>query len=62
MNSVILFEDMMSKGFKIIPVRPGFNFEETKFILKNVASLHAACAVLQERESHVFQKFQHGEL
>lgn len=60
-NSVILFEDMNSKGFKILPAQQGYNFEEAKVILKKIASVHAACAVLQEREPDIFQRFQHGE-
>lgn len=61
LNSAILLEDMTSHGYKIVPVQHGYNLEETKAILKKMASIHAAGAVLQEREPDIFENFHEGK-
>lgn len=61
-NKVILFEDMALKGYCMASVHEGFDFDETKYILKKAAVFHAICAVLQEQQPDIFKNFQHGKL
>lgn len=60
-NNAILFEDLCSKGYGILSVHQGLNFEEAKVVLKKAATLHAIHAVLQEQDPNIFENFKYGK-
>ncbi|XP_055301832.1 uncharacterized protein LOC129568210 [Sitodiplosis mosellana] len=61
-KSIMILEDLAAKGYRVLPAKEGFNFEETKAILKRIAIFHAACAVLQEENPDIFANFKYGHL
>lgn len=60
-NNSILFEDLCSKGYRIMPVHHGLDFEEAKIVLKKAALLHAIHAMMQEEDPNIFEKFKYGK-
>lgn len=61
-NNALLIEDVSPLGYRIGPVRQGFNAKEAEIILQKVALFHAAGAVLQEREPDIYANFQKAML
>ena len=59
-NDVLLLEDLATKSYCISSVHQGFNFDETKIVLKKLASFHAANAVLQQNQPKIFENFKYG--
>lgn len=60
-NSAMLFEDLITKGYQLAPVKPGFNMAEAQIVLSKVATFHAACAVLEEKQPNIFANFNRGK-
>lgn len=61
-KKVMILEDLSGKGYRVLPVKDGYNFEETKALLKRIALFHATCAVLQEEKSDIFTTFKYGHI
>ncbi|XP_055301831.1 uncharacterized protein LOC129568209 [Sitodiplosis mosellana] len=62
LKKIMILEDLSADGYRILPVKDGFNFEETKALLKRIATFHATCAVLQEEKSDIFVTFKYGHI
>lgn len=60
-RNVLIFEDLSAKGFKSRNPSHGLNADETKAVLKRLASFHAIGAVLQEEQSDIFTIFKNGK-
>lgn len=61
-EKIMILEDLSVEGYRVLPVKKGFNIEETKVLLKRIATFHAICAVLQEEKSDIFAKFKFGHI
>lgn len=59
-KKAIVFEDLTQRGYQM-PLRSnGLDMNHSKILLKKLAKFHATCAVLQERQSEVFNNFKNG--
>uniref|UniRef100_T1GSN8 CHK kinase-like domain-containing protein n=1 Tax=Megaselia scalaris TaxID=36166 RepID=T1GSN8_MEGSC len=56
----ILFEDLSKNNFTMEDRIKGLNFKQTKLVLQKVAKMHAASAVLKEKEPNVFENCDRG--
>lgn len=59
-KSVIVFEDLLVKGYAIKKTKEGYDLTHAKLITTKLAQFHAACAKLQEIEPNIFKSFNHG--
>lgn len=55
-NHAMIFDDLVSKGYRLMPLQPGFNKLEAQMILSKMASYHAAGAVLKVQKPKIFEK------
>lgn len=61
-TKIMILEDLLADGYRVLPVKDGFNFDEMKALLKRIATFHAVCAILQEEKSDIFATFKYGHL
>lgn len=62
LKKIIILEDLATEGYRVLAAKDGFNFEESKALLKRIAAFHAVCAVLQEEKPDIFANFKYGHL
>lgn len=60
MRNILILEDLSANGYQVLPMKQGFNFDESSLILKRLATFHAICAVLQEETPDIFANFKYG--
>lgn len=61
-KNILILEDLSIKGYHVRPPTQGFDMHETKAILQRMATFHAICAALQEKEPNIFKNFKRGTL
>lgn len=59
---VLILEDLSVRGYKSRSGADGLNANETKAVLKRLATFHAIGAVLQEEQPNIFANFKYGAL
>lgn len=59
-KNILILEDLSAKGYQARSPAHGFNMQETKAVLRRVATFHAICAVLQEEQPDIFANFKKG--
>lgn len=60
-HNAILFEDLTAKDYGIRATKDGFDLIQAKMILSKLATFHALCATLQDKQPNVFENFKHGK-
>lgn len=61
-RNVLILEDLSVLGYKSRSGADGLNANETKAVLKRLATFHAIGAVLQEEQPNIFASFKYGAL
>ncbi|XP_016980493.1 uncharacterized protein LOC108045621 [Drosophila rhopaloa] len=59
-HEAIIFEDLAVPGYVLADRLIGFDLEHTRLGLRKLAKMHAAAAVLNERQPGVLTQFDHG--
>lgn len=57
---MLFFEDLKEKGYKSLPRQHQLNFEEAKTIIIKLAKLHAAAAVLYDKNPSIMGPYEEG--
>lgn len=59
-ESVMLLEDLVASGYRMISVQDGLDMNGAKLVLKKIAAFHAISAILQQDNPNIFKNFKYG--